>query len=633
MRDKRIVFIFDECHRSQFGDNHDAIRDFFPKAQLFGFTGTPIFEENATYIKIKDGKEASYKITEDIFDECLHEYTISHAIDDKNVLRFRMDYFKADKDCRAENEQIRKQAIIKQIIDNHDTSTNNRQFNAFFATNRIDDAIAFYQGLKKAQDNIKQQDPDYQPLNIACVFSPPSKLIDDPKAKQDNLQLAEDLEQELEDNNHNPKEKKKALESIISDYNTQYNTNYNINDFDAYYQDIQQRIKDQQYPNKDYPHTKKIDITIVVDMLLTGFDSKYLNTLYVDKTLNYHRMIQAYSRTNRVLNDTKPQGNILDFRYQEHALNQAIARFSSHDGHSEGTREIWLVDDAPTVIGKLEHAVNEFKTFMKNNALDGTPNDIVNLKGDNARIQFIQKFREIQQYQTQLDQYTDLSNDQQQQRKKIISDDDMQIFKAHYIETAHQLRQRQQGNDGGNGDIDAKTREELEQLDFAFILFASSIIDYDYIMDLLSKYTYSQPEKREVNRQQLFNLIMSDAKFIDERDDLKAYIDTLPFDEKLTKEQIIEGYENFKAQKHQHKLTEIAHRYGLQYQALQGFIDHVMYRMIFDDSDLTDLMLPLGYGWKERTQQKILLMRELMPIFLKLADGRKISGLSVYDEI
>ena len=146
------------------------------------------------------------------------------------------------------------------------------------------------------------------PLNIACVFSPPGDVSADVK------QLQEDLLQERQDNEVEPERKKEALSRIIADYNERYKTNHRIAEFDSYYQDIQKRIKDQQYPNSDLPHSEKIDVTIVVDMLLTGFDSKYLNTLYVDKTLKYHGLIQAFSRTNRILNATKPYGSILDFR-------------------------------------------------------------------------------------------------------------------------------------------------------------------------------------------------------------------------------------------------------------------------------------------------------------------------------
>lgn len=194
------------------------------------------------------------------------------------------------------------------------------------------------------------------PLNIACAFSPPAE------GNKDVQQIQEDLTQEKANNQEAPDEKKAALKAIIADYNARYGANHDINNFDPYYQDVQKRIKDQQYPNQDYPHTQKIDIVIVVDMLLTGFDSKFLNTLYMDKNLKYHGLIQAFSRTNRILNDTKPYGNVLDFRQQQDAVDAAIKLFSGEK--SDRAKEIWLVDPAPAVIVKLEKAVAVLDKFM-----------------------------------------------------------------------------------------------------------------------------------------------------------------------------------------------------------------------------------------------------------------------------
>ena len=321
LRNKRMVFIFDECHRSQFGDNHKAIKAFFPNAQLFGFTGTPIFDENATY-QLREGEEASYKTTQDIFKKQLHAYTITHAIEDRNVLRFHIDFFKGKGTQNPKpGEAIAQQAVVEAILNKHDAATNSRRFNAVFATASINNAIEYYNLFKEIQKKKQTENPNYVPLNIACVFSPPAE------GNSDIQQIQEDLTQEKEDNKQKPEEKKAALKTIIADYNKQYGTNHEIYLFDLYYQDVQRRIKDQKYSNKDYPHKNKIDITIVVDMLLTGFDSKYLNTLYVDKNLKYHGLIQAFSRTNRVLNEIKPYGNILDFRSQQDAVNQAIALF------------------------------------------------------------------------------------------------------------------------------------------------------------------------------------------------------------------------------------------------------------------------------------------------------------------
>jgi type I restriction enzyme R subunit len=213
--------------------------------------------------------------------------------------------------------------------------------------------------------------PDFKPLNIACVFSPPAE--GDPDVKQ----IQEDLPQEQADNEEDPEGKKAALKAILADYNARYGTNHRLSEFDLYYQDVQKRIKDQQWPNADYPAAQKIDITIVVDMLLTGFDSKFLNTLYVDKNLKHHGLIQAFSRTNRVLNGTKPYGNILDFRQQQDSVDAAISLFSG-EKTGEQAREIWLVDKAPVVIRKLETAVQKLDGFMKSQGLACTPSDVAN---------------------------------------------------------------------------------------------------------------------------------------------------------------------------------------------------------------------------------------------------------------
>src|SRR5690606_24149849 len=390
---KRVVFIFDECHRSQFGENHKAIKEFFPKAQLFGFTGTPIFDENATY-QIREGEEASYKTTEDIFQKRLHAYTITHAIDDRNVLKFHVDYFKPR---TADNVQtghvvshaLSKQAVVDAILDKHHAATNQRKFNAVFATNSINDAIEYYRLFKSVQPLHATA------LNIACVFSPPAE------GNKDIQQIQEDLAQEKEDNKQNPEEKKSALMEIIRDYNQQFGTNHSIHEFDSYYQDVQRRIKDQKYTNKEVPHKDKIDITIVVDMLLTGFDSKYLNTLYVDKKLKYHGLIQAFSRTNRVLNDTKPYGNILDFRSQQEAVNQAITPFSGADGGK--AKEICMVDPAPVVIERYREAVEKLGEFMQEHGLTNEPQEVYSLRGAAGRIAFVKNFKEVQKLKTQLD--------------------------------------------------------------------------------------------------------------------------------------------------------------------------------------------------------------------------------------
>jgi type I restriction enzyme R subunit len=628
LSDKHIVFIFDECHRSQFGDNHKAIKDFFPNAQLFGFTGTPIFDENASYIQI-NGEEKSYKTTRDIFQNELPKYTITYAIEDKNVLRFHIDFFKGNGSQKPNpGEAIAQQAVVESILEKHDRATNDRKFNAVLATASINNAIEYYHLFKETQKKEQNENPDYIPLNIACVFSPPAQLMakegDQQSLKNaaDVKQLQEDLTQEKEDNKQNPEEKEKALKEIIDDYNKQYDTNYNINEFDLYYQDVQKRIKDQKYSNKDYPHKNKIDITIVVDMLLTGFDSKYLNTLYVDKNLKYHGLIQAFSRTNRVLNDTKPYGNILDFRSQQEAVNQAIALFSGED--SGRAKEIWLVDSAPVMIGKYKEAVEKLGEFMQQQDLACEPQEVYGLRGDATRITFVQNFKEVQRIKTQLDQYTDLNEAQKTAIETILPNDTLQEFRSSYIETAKQLREVQQKK-GENAP------PEIQQLDFEFVLFASAIIDYDYIMNLVADSMQKKPDKQKMTRAQVISLLKSNSNLMEEEEDLTEYINSLDWNSGQNVETLRKGYDKFKDDKYNKELAAIANKYGLQTADLKTFVEKIMSRMIFDGEKLTDLLEPLELSWKERRIKELALMEDLVPQLKKLAQGREISGLTAYE--
>ena len=618
LKDKRIVFIFDECHRSQFGYNHKAIKEFFPNAQLFGFTGTPIFEQNATYTKIS-GEQASYKITEDIFPSRLHAYTITHAIEDKNVLRFHVDYFKPKEtgDRRADGT-LKKQAVVDAILSKHDAATHSRRFNAILATASINEAIEYYELFRSAQESLKQQDENYEPLNIACVFSPPAE------GNKDIQQIQEDLPQEQDDNREEPEEKKKALKTIIDDYNRQYKTNHTIAEFDTYYQDVQKRIKDQQYSNKDYPHKNKIDITIVEDMLLTGFDSKYLNTLYVDKNLKYHGLIQAFSRTNRILNDTKPYGNILDFRGQQDAVDEAIALFSGEK--TDNPKEIWLVDSAPKVIEKFQDAVRKLSEYMQSQELECRAEDVYNLQGDEARAGFINCFKEVQRYKTQLEQYTDIDEQERAKIEELFSEEALRSFRGAYLETAQQLRKLRE-----KGKVQ-EVSQQVEDLDFEFVLFASAVIDYDYIMGLIARYTNSRNSKQRVTKEQLISLVASSANLIDERDDIREYIDSLDEVNGKTEQEIKEGYEAFKAEKYAKQLASIADKHGITADSLREFVEQIMERMIFDGEKLSDLLAPLELGWKARIKAELALMDDLVPLLKRLAAGREISGLSAYED-
>ncbi len=364
-------------------------------------------------------------------------------------------------------------------------------------------------------------------------------------------------------------------------------------------------------------------MVIVVDMLLTGFDSKYLNTLYVDKNLKHHGLIQAFSRTNRVLNDTKPYGNILDFRQQQDSVNEAIALFSGEK--VDRAKEIWLVDQAPVVIGKLDTAVKKLDDFMKSQGLENKPEEVANLRGDAARSQFINLFKDVQRLKTQLDQYTDLNEEHKKTIEQVIAKEQLQGFKGVYLETAQRLKAQQEK--GGEN-----IPPEVQQLDFEFVLFASTVIDYDYIMGLIAKFSAEKPGKQKMTRAQLIGLIQSDAKFMDEREDIASYIDTLQAGEGLSEKDIRQGFDAFKAAKNAKQLAAVAEKHGLEVATLKTFVEGIIHRMIFDGEKLSELLEPLDLGWKARTQKELALMEDLIPLLHKLAHGRIISGLNAYEQ-
>lgn len=621
LKDKRIVFIFDECHRSQFGENHKAIKEFFPKAQLFGFTGTPIFEENATYTQVT-GEQAQYKTTEDVFQKELHAYTITNAIDDRNVLRFHVDYFKPEENGTTVDEATRKRAIAEAIIKKHRAATGECRFNALFATASINDAIDYYHLLQQIQ---KEQSSDAEQLNFTCVFTPPAE------GNKDIIQLQEDLEQERKDNEIEPDKKKKALETIIRNYNTQYGTNHTVSEFDVYYQDVQQRIKNQKYSNKDYPHKNKLDIVIVVDMLLTGFDSKYLNTLYVDKNMKHHGLIQAFSRTNRILNDTKPYGNILDFRGQQDAVDAAIALFSGEK--ADTARQVWLVEPAESINKKYKKAISDLRNFMSIHNLEFKASEVANLRGDEAKAGFINYFKEVQRYKTQLSQYTDFVsvdeiNSQIVSEPQVgygFTDEDLLAFRGAYLDLAYSLKKRRENKKN------EVVSDEIQYLDFEFVLFASALIDYDYIMDLIARYA-GTPSKMKMTKDQLVSLVSSSANLIDERDDIIAYIDSLEGVNGKTEQEIKAGYEVFKTEKFAKELIAIADNHNLSVASLQSFVHAIVDRKIFDGEKLSELVVPLELGWKERAKKETAIMTDLIPLLKRMVGGQKISGLSAYEE-
>lgn len=382
LKEKKVVFIFDECHRSQFGETHQNIKKFFKNAEMFGFTGTLIFEENSL-------SKAGLKLTTDyLFNECLHKYVIVDAIRDRNILQFQIDYRgkytakgmqtnnQYDEDVEGidtkelyDNPQ-RLEMIARYIVDTHDKKTKDREFTAMFCVSSVETLTQYYELFEKVQAEKKIEDGEqgrlFKPLTVATIFSYSANEAV-PVDGQNGL-IDEESTDVPSQVNQSSRDK---LDRYIAQYNEHFGTNFNSGDrFYAYYRDIADRVK-----------KKQIDILLVVNMFLTGFDSKPLNTLYVDKNLKYHGLIQAFSRTNRVFNDKKPFGNIVCFRNLKRATDEALALFSNKDA-----KKIVLVPSFEEIKKDYEDAVTKLL------ALTPDYKSVDHLMTEEAQLEFIEAF-------------------------------------------------------------------------------------------------------------------------------------------------------------------------------------------------------------------------------------------------
>ena len=431
---EKVIIIFDECHRSTFGDMLTDIKKHFSKAQLFGFTGTPRFTEN----KAQDGRT-----TADLFGKCLHHYLIKEAILDNNVLGFSVEYIQTYKGQYDESDETRVPGIdtdevllddkrisivANHIIQHHNLKTRNRQYTAIFATQSIPMLMRYY-------DEFKQIDHD---LKIAAVFSY--------GANED----AEGRDEHSRD----------VLERIIDDYNKAFGSAYKTDTYSAYNKDISKRVK-----------TAQIDILIVVNMYLTGFDSKPLNTLYVDKFLKYHDLIQAFSRTNRVYKTTKPFGNIVCYRNLKKNTDDAVCLFSRTDK----TDEVLLRD--------YKFYLERFKerlTALLKVAL--TPADVDKLETEEDKQKFIIAFRELSKVLLVLNTFTEFEFSE---AILDISEQEYQDFKSKYL-LIYETVKRSEEKVSILGDID-----------FGIEMMATDRINVSYIMNLIRNISLDDEKQRD----------------------------------------------------------------------------------------------------------------------------------------
>ena len=499
-KDKKVVLIFDECHRSQFGKTNAEIKKFFKNSIMFGFTGTPIFEEN----KIDN------TTTADIFGKRLHQYVITDAIADKNVLGFMIEYFNTHNEEVNENELInedRIDKIVDKILKIHNKKTKNRQFNALLATSSKEMAIMYYKCFKKKKHNLK----------IAVVFTyAPNEDIDiDPNTKEVD------------------KRSKDMLKEAIEDYNKIFNTNFSENEFYSYYTDIQKRIKNNE-----------IDITIVVGMLLTGFDHKRLNTLYVDKNLRYHGLIQAFSRTNRILDDTKPYGNIVSFRDLKENVDEALILFGNPEKNDVVLKKPYNIIKKEFV-EKLERFKNLFKS----------PKDVLKLKSEEEKIEFVKQFRELLKIKSSIETYTEFSFED-----VGVDEEEWFDYISVYLDFYNEAKSENE---------DAPIRE----IDFSIELIRSDLINYDYIIKLLGELKEDSlilSDEYEKKKENFLKQLHRDVKLRDKKELIEEFIN-----KKLhhtPKEKIKEEFEIFWDSKKEEKLKELAKKINADEEKLKNLI-------------------------------------------------------------
>jgi len=454
IRHARIVMIFDECHRSHFGDCHKNIVRFFDNTQIFGFTGTPIFVENAV-----DGHT-----TKEIFDNCLHKYLIKDAIADENVLGFLVEYYHGNTDVDNAN-QNRMTEIAKFILNNFNKSTFDGEFDALFAVQSVPTLIRYYKIFKSLDPKIR----------IGAVFTYASN------SSQDDALTGMNTGSYVSESTGEADE----LQAIMDDYNDMFGTSFTTENFRAYYDDINLRMK------KKKTDMKPLDLCLVVGMFLTGFDSKKLNTLYVDKNMDYHGLLQAFSRTNRVLNEKKRFGKIVCFRDLKSNVDASIKLFSNSNN---------LEDIVRPPFNEVKKNYQELTTnFLKQYP---TPSSIDLLQSEKDKKQFILAFRDVIKKHAEIQVYDEFEEDA---ADLGMTEQQFMDFRSKYLDIYDTFAggckpsEENQTPDEDTESTETSTESGIDDIDFCLELLHSDIINVTYILELiadLNPYSADYKEKR-----------------------------------------------------------------------------------------------------------------------------------------
>jgi type I restriction enzyme, R subunit len=542
LKKERVIFIFDECHRSQFGKTHDDIKKFFEGCQMFGFTGTPIFEENA------GTNEYGKRTTSMLFGECLHKYVITDAIRDENVLKFSIEYISTFKkrdhilDINVEaideeevmNAPQRLNNITDYIIENHSRKTHNKEFTAILCVTSIPVLIEYYKLF-----NAKKSEGLHS-LKLATIYSYQSNEDDKDAVgyiEDDELLIAAEP-QAVYSTQHS----RDALEEFIGYYNKEFSTNFTTKDsqsFYNYYNDVAKRVKHKQ-----------VDVLLVVNMFLTGFDSKTLNTLYVDKNLKYHGLIQAYSRTNRILNELKSQGNIVCFRNLKFATDQAITLFSNIAAKDE------------IIMKPYEEYVSKFnEAFTELLKIAPTVDSVNDLQDEDKELEFIKAFRELIRLKNILKTFTQFTHDDLSMNEQVFED-----YKSKYLDLY----------DKAKGHHQKEKVSILNDIDFELELIHRDEINVAYILKLLAKLKDSTPEEQEKQRKTIMDIIAGDTRLRSKRELIEKFIhENLPSIE--DSDSIPDAFLNFWNEERQLAIEKLSKDEDLDFDRIQKLIGDYLF--------------------------------------------------------
>jgi len=503
LKDKKIIFIFDECHRSQFGDTHGRITNYFKNAQLFGFTGTPIFAENA------NKNELGKRTTKDLFGVCLHQYVITDAIRDQNVLKFGVEYVGKYKqkgntfiDIEVEdidkaevlNSEKRLTKIVDYIIAYHNQKTFNKAYSSIFAISSIENLIQYYELFKKKKETAEHD------LRIATIFTFGANE-DDENAHDflpgdDELLMAADPQAAYKSSHTRDK-----LEEFITDYNKMYGTSFSTKDgqqFENYFKDISKRLKEREKENFN-DEKDRLDILLVVNMFLTGFDAKKVNTLYVDKNLKHHGLIQAYSRTNRILGEQKSQGNILAFRNLKKATDEAIRLFSN----KEAVEDI-ILPPYQEIVKRFKAALTTLLTLVP------TYQQVDELETEEDELAFVQAFRALLRIKNVLQSYTDFKWDD-----LGIDEQTFENYKSKYLDLYDKVK---------NEHTKQKT-SILDDVDFEVELIHRDTINVAYIIKLLAQFKNANTSEAEKQKKAIMDLLGGEIELRSKRELIEKFIE------------------------------------------------------------------------------------------------------------